>query len=66
MSSERDALVKQAQLLKGKSKKARGEGKRDQAKAFRKGAQRLARKLKTMPKPAAAKGEAAAAAPAAG
>lgn len=59
MAIDRDALVKKAQGLKGKSKKARGEKKSAMAKAFRQGARRLARKLKGIPKPAAAKEEAA-------
>ena len=48
---DREALTKKAQGLKGKAKKARAEGKRGAAKAFKKGARKLARALKKMPKP---------------
>ncbi len=55
MAIDRDALVKKAQGLKGKAKKARADKKKAVAKAFRKGARRLSRKLKGIPKPAPAK-----------
>lgn len=56
---DRESLVKKAQGLKGKAKKARADGNRAVAKAFKKGARKLTRKLEKMPKPAA-KAEAAA------
>ncbi len=59
MATDREALVKKAQGLKGKAKKARGENKKAIAKAFRNGARRLARKVKQMPKPVAAPKDAA-------
>ena len=60
MSKDYETLKKKAGGLKAKAKKARTDGKRVVAKAFKKGARKLARRLKGIPKPAPAKTEEAA------
>jgi hypothetical protein len=60
MSKSYEEVKKKAGGLKAKAKKARTEGKRAVAKAFKKGARKLARRLKGIAKPVAAKVEEAA------
>lgn len=53
---DREAAKKKLQAMKGKARKARGEGKKEIAKSFRAAARRVQRKLKaTAPKGGAAK-----------
>ncbi|MBC7792529.1 MAG: hypothetical protein H7Z43_02380 [Clostridia bacterium] len=60
MSKSYEEVKKKAGALKGKAKKARTEGKKVVAKAFKKGARKLARRLKGITKPIVTKIEEAA------
>ena len=51
---ERNEIEKKMKDLKSRAKKARQEGNRDVAMAFRAGMRRLERRLRGMPKPAEA------------
>ncbi len=52
---DRETATQQMKVLKGKAKTARTDGKKDLAKTFSAGAQRIQRKIKAMPKPVKAK-----------
>lgn len=52
---QREEAIKKMKTLYTKAQKARKEGKRGEAQAFRAGGQRLLRRIEKMPKPVEAK-----------